>query len=30
LDKIKELGQVMTPIEIVNHMIDDILCLSKE
>lgn len=30
MDKIKNLGQVMTPIEIVNHMIDDILCLSAE
>lgn len=29
MDKIKQLGQVMTPINIVNHMIN-ILCLSKE
>lgn len=30
MDKVKNLGQVMTPIEIVNHMIDDILNLTKE
>ena len=30
MDKIKNLGQVMTPIEIVNHMIDDILKLTPE
>lgn len=30
MDKVKNLGQVMTPLEIVNHMIDDILCLSFE
>ena len=30
MDKIKELGQVMTPINIVNHMIDDVLNLTEE
>lgn len=30
MDKIKNLGQVMTPVEIVNHMIDDILQLTEE
>lgn len=30
MDKIKNLGQVMTPTEIVNHMIDDILQLTEE
>ncbi len=29
MDKIKQLGQVMTPTNIVNHMID-VLCLSEE
>lgn len=29
IDKVKNLGQVMTPINIVNHMIDDILCLTE-
>ena len=30
MDKVKELGQVMTPDEIVNYMIDDVLSLTKE
>ena len=30
MDKVKNLGQVMTPIEIVDHMIDDILCLTPQ
>lgn len=30
MDKVKNLGQVMTPIDIVNHMIDDVLHLSSE
>lgn len=30
MDKIKQLGQVMTPEKIVNHMIDDILQLSQQ
>lgn len=30
MDKIKNFGQVMTPVEIVNHMIDDILNLTNE
>lgn len=30
MDKVKQLGQVMTPIQIVDHMIDDILQLNKE
>ena len=30
MDKVKNLGQVMTPIAIVNHMIDDILNLSED
>lgn len=30
IDKVKNWGQVMTPIGIVNHMIDDILHLSDE
>ena len=30
MDKVKNLGQVMTPINIVDYMIDNILCLSKE
>ena len=30
IDKTKNLGQVMTPDNIVNHMIDDILCLTEE
>lgn len=29
MDKIKQLGQIMTPTNIVNHMID-VLCLSEE
>jgi hypothetical protein len=29
MDKVKNLGQVMTPTDIVNHMIDDILLLSE-
>ena len=29
MDKIKNLGQVMTPIVIIDHMIDDILKLSE-
>ena len=29
MDKIKNLGQVMTPIAIIDHMIDDILRLSE-
>ena len=28
MDKVKELGQVMTPENIINHMIDDILKLN--
>jgi hypothetical protein len=28
MDKVKNLGQVMTPVEIVNHMIDDVLHLT--
>lgn len=30
MDKVKNLGQVMTPTDIVNHMIDDILLLSEQ
>ena len=30
MDKVKELGQVMTPENIINHMIDDILKLNEE
>lgn len=30
MDKIKSLGQVMTPANIVNHMIDDVLALTPE
>ena len=30
MDKIKQLGQVMTPENIVNHMIDDILALTDK
>lgn len=30
MDKVKNLGQVMTPLEIVDHMIDDVLCLTEE
>ena len=30
MDKVKQLGQVMTPIDIVNHMIDDVLSLDNE
>ena len=30
MDKVKELGQVMTPDEIVNYMIDDVLSLTKD
>ena len=30
MDKVKNLGQVMTPVEIVDHMIDDVLHLSKD
>lgn len=30
MDKVKHYGQVMTPINIVNHMIDDILQLNQE
>lgn len=30
MDKVKNLGQVMTPLEIVNHMIDDVLCLTEK
>lgn len=30
MDKVKELGQVMTPENIINHMIDDILRLNEE
>lgn len=30
MDKIKRLGQVMTPANIVNHMIDDVLALTQE
>lgn len=29
MDKLKQLGQVMTPIEIVDHMIDDVLNLNE-
>ena len=29
MDKVKELGQVMTPENIINHMIDDILRLNE-
>lgn len=30
MDKIKQLGQVMTPSNIVDHMIDDVLALTPE
>ena len=30
MDKVKNLGQVMTPVKIVNHMIDDVLKLNEE
>ena len=30
MDKVKELGQVMTPSAIVEHMIDDVLNLTEE
>ena len=29
MDKIKQLGQVMTPENIVNHMIDDVLRMCQ-
>lgn len=30
MNKVKELGQVMTPANIVDYMLDDILCLTDE
>lgn len=30
MDKVKNLGQVMTPIAIIDHMIDDILNLFED
>lgn len=30
MDKVKELGQVMTPVPIVQHMLDDVLKLTEE
>jgi len=30
LDKVKNLGQVMTPVEIVDHPIDAVLHLNKD